>query len=43
MIFPESLPLVKNSFIMVAETVNAGTKSIARDIAQQQMGEHTEK
>ena len=42
MIFPESLPPVKNTFIMVAETVNAGTKFIVRDIAQQQVGEHRE-
>ena len=27
---------------MVAETVNAGTKFIVRDIAQQQVGEHRE-
>jgi hypothetical protein len=34
---------VKNTFILEAEIVNAGTKFIIRDIAQQQVGEHTEK
>ena len=32
---------MNNSFIMEAETVNAGTKFII--IAQQQVGEHTDK
>ena len=34
---------MKNAFIMEAETVNAGTKFIITDIAQQQVGEHIEK
>ena len=41
--FPASLPPVKNAFITEAETVNAGTKFIIGDIAQQQVGEHIEK
>ena len=42
--FPGSLPPVKkNVFIMEAETVNAGTKFIIRDKAQQQVGERIEK
>ena len=43
LIFPGSLPPEKNAFIMRTETVNAGTKFIIRDTAQQQVGEHTEK
>ena len=41
-LFPASLSPVKNAFITEAETVNAGTKFIIRDIAQQQVGEHRE-
>ena len=39
----ESLPPVKNAFIREADTVNAGTKFITRDIAQQQVGEQADK
>ena len=33
---------MKNVFITEEETINTGTKLIIRDIAQQQVGEHTE-
>ena len=42
-IFPGKLPPVKNVFNTEAETVNAGTEFIIRDVAQQQVGEHMEK
>ena len=41
--FPASLPPVKNAFITEAETVNAGTNFIIRDIAQQHVGKNIEK
>lgn len=34
---------MKNAFITETETINAGTKFIIRDIAEQQVGEHTKK
>ena len=34
---------VKNAFITEAETVSVGATVILRDVAQQQVGEHTEK
>ena len=40
---PWLLPPVKNAFLMEAKTVKTGTEFIIRDIAQQQVGEHTEK
>ena len=42
-IFPGKLPPVKNVFNTEAETVNAGTEFIIRDVAQQPVGEHMEK
>ena len=40
---PGSLPPVKTSFIIEAETVNTGTKFTIRDTTQQQLGDHIEK
>ena len=40
---PWLLPPVKNAFLTEAKTVKIGTKFIISDIAQQQVGEHTEK
>ena len=40
---PGSLPPVKTSFIIEAETVNTGTKFIIRDVAQQEVGQYIEK
>lgn len=37
------LPSVKSAFVTEAETINASTKFIIRDIAQQQVGEHIDK
>ena len=34
---------MKNAFVTKAKSVNDNTKFISRDIAQQQVGEHTEK
>ena len=34
---------VKNAFITEAETVSAGEMLLLRDVAQQQVGDHTEK
>ena len=34
---------MKNASVTEAETVNAGTEFIVRHIAQQQVGEHTQK
>jgi hypothetical protein len=42
LLFHGSLPPVKNAFITEAETVNAGTKFIIRNIARQ-VGEHIKK
>ena len=41
--FPGSLLPVKNAVVTEARSINASTKFISRDRAQQQVGEHTEK
>ena len=40
---PWLLPPVKKAFLTEAKTAKTGTEFIIRDIAQQQVGEHTEK